>query len=66
MAKFVGIIGDTGSGKSRSILNLDPKSTIVISVLNKPLPFKSANKIYNKENNNYVYIKDYSSLKNIT
>lgn len=63
MAKFVGIIGDTGSGKSRSILNLDPKSTIVISVLNKPLPFKSANKIYNKENNNYVYLNDYSSLK---
>ena len=34
------IIGQPGSGKSTSIENLDPKETFIISVLNKPLPFR--------------------------
>lgn len=47
------MIGDTGSGKSSSIRNLDPKETIVISVIaNKRLPFKGSNQIYNAENKN--------------
>lgn len=48
------MIGDTGSGKSSSIRNLDPKETIILSVVNKVLPFKGSNKIYNTENKNRI------------
>ena len=40
MAIPVLIIGKSGSGKSASMMNLDPKETALISVLGKPLPFK--------------------------
>lgn len=40
MAIPVLIIGKSGSGKSASMMNLDPKQTALISVLGKPLPFK--------------------------
>lgn len=46
MSNAVLIIGRSGSGKSSSIRNLDPKSTFIISVLDKPLPFKSYKKHY--------------------
>ena len=63
MARFIGIIGDTGSGKTRSIVNLDPKSTIVIKVLGgKDLPFKESSKKYNAENKNIFKIDEYDDL----
>jgi len=34
------IIGESGTGKSTSIENLDPKETFIINVLDKPLPFR--------------------------
>ena len=40
MAIPVLIIGKSGSGKSASMMNLDPAKTALISVLGKPLPFK--------------------------
>ena len=40
MAIPVLIIGKSGSGKSASMMNLDPSKTALISVLGKPLPFK--------------------------
>lgn len=40
MAIPVLIIGKSGSGKSASMMNLDPKETALVSVLGKPLPFK--------------------------
>jgi hypothetical protein len=40
MASSVLIVGDSGSGKSTGIENLDPASTFLINVANKPLPFK--------------------------
>lgn len=40
MSQQVLILGESGTGKSRSIKNLDPKTTIIINVLGKPLPFK--------------------------
>lgn len=62
MARFCGIVGDTGSGKSRSIINLDPKTTVVINVLGKDLPFKGASKLYNTENKNSFRIDTYPKL----
>lgn len=40
MAVCTLIIGKSGSGKSASMMNLDPAKTALISVLGKPLPFK--------------------------
>jgi|TARA_R100000149_G_C5844239_1_gene115167 hypothetical protein len=40
MAQSVLVIADSGSGKSTSIRNLDPKETFIVNIANKPLPFK--------------------------
>lgn len=46
MSNSILIIGASGTGKSTSLRNLDPKSTFIINVLNKPLPFKNYKKLY--------------------
>lgn len=57
-SKLIGIIGGTGTGKSTSIKTLDPKSTYIINVAKKELPFKGSEKLYNTENKNYAEIDD--------
>jgi len=39
MAKGILVVGSSGSGKSTSGRNLDPKETFWINVQGKPLPF---------------------------
>lgn len=46
MANAALIIAETGSGKSTSMETLDPKSTLIINVAGKPLPFKGWKKLY--------------------
>lgn len=46
MAELCAIVGNSGSGKSTSIRTLDPKTTFVINIAKKPLPFKGAKKNY--------------------
>lgn len=41
MSIVVDILGQSGSGKSRSIKGLDPKNTFLINVQSKPLPFRN-------------------------
>jgi len=53
---------DTGSGKSTSLKNLDPKATYIINTLNKPLPFKGSKSLYNAENRNIKETDNYSEL----
>lgn len=40
MSNSILILGDSGTGKSTSFRNLDSKSTFIINVLDKPLPFR--------------------------
>lgn len=35
------ILGNSGSGKSTSLRNLDPEKTLLIQCINKPLPFRA-------------------------
>lgn len=67
MSNTVLVIGQSGSGKSTSLRNLDPKTTFIINVLDKPLPFRSFKKSYipvTKENKtgNYFSANDWSHV----
>lgn len=42
MSIAVMILGESGSGKSRSMKHLNPADTLVIQPIRKPLPFRSA------------------------
>lgn len=53
------ILGPSGSGKSTSLRNLDPDSTFIIGVLEKPLPFRGYKKKFNAEKKNYHSSDDY-------
>ena len=57
-SKLIGIVGQTGTGKSTAIKHLDPKETYIINVAKKELPFKGSEKLYNAENKNYAELDD--------
>ena len=40
MSELIAVVGQTGTGKSTSVENLDPKETVVINIVGKPLPFR--------------------------
>lgn len=42
MAEKILIMGESGTGKSTSIRNCDPKTTAIINPVGKPLPFRGA------------------------
>jgi hypothetical protein len=46
MAHSVLIIAESGTGKSTSVRNLNPKETFIINIANKPLPFRGWKKDY--------------------
>lgn len=58
MAKLIAVVGETGSGKSTSVKTLDPKTTYIINVAGKELPFKGSAKLYNREAKNYKEVDD--------
>jgi hypothetical protein len=41
-------MGESGTGKSTSMRNLDPAETFIINVMNKPLPFRGYKSMYTK------------------
>jgi len=57
-SKLIGIVGETGTGKSTAIKHLDPEETYIINVAKKELPFKGSSKLYNTENKNYKEVDD--------
>jgi len=62
MSKLIGVIGETGSGKSTSLKDLNPKESYIISVAGKELPFKGSEKLYNRENKNYKEVESATEI----
>ena len=62
MSNTVLILGQSGSGKSTSIRTLDPETTFILSILDKPLPFRGYKKKYNAELKNYYSTDDYRAI----
>lgn len=54
MSHIVLIMGESGTGKSTSLRNLNPEETFIINVLNKPLPFRGFKKNYKKLIHNVI------------
>lgn len=48
MSELIGIIGESGTGKSTGVRTLDPKETAIINCVGKPLPFKGWKSNYTK------------------
>lgn len=54
MSKVICIMGESGSGKTTSMRNLDPKTTLYIDCDKKGLSWKGWREQYNSENQNYI------------
>ena len=62
MANVIILAGASGTGKTRSIKNLDPKETYIINILNKPLSFKGSNTKYTVESKNIKSINSFGDV----
>ena len=70
MANLIAIVGQSGSGKSSSLRNLNAAETFIINIASKPLPFKgwrSKYTIWSKDNpnGNYINTSDVSVIGRI-
>jgi hypothetical protein len=62
LADIVLVLGESGSGKSTSLQNLDPETTFIINVTGKALPFKGFKAKYSQDKNNYYVANDYAAI----
>lgn len=58
MSKLIAVMGESGSGKTTSMRNLDPKTTMYIDCDKKGLSWKGWREQYNKKNKNYIVSDD--------
>lgn len=67
MAKVIGVIGESGAGKTTSLRNLDPKTTFYIDCDKKGLNWKGWKKQYSAEGNppNYFQTDNPSTVQNL-
>jgi hypothetical protein len=63
MAKTILVIGESGSGKTTSMRNLDPKTTLYIDCDRKGLSWKGWKNAYNTANKNYVKSSDNETIR---
>lgn len=52
------ILGQSGTGKSTSLRNLNPDDVLLIQVVKKPLPFRSAGWKYLSKDGGSIYVSD--------
>lgn len=65
MARVICIMGESGSGKTTSCRNLDPKSTYYIDADKKGLSWRHWKSQYNAENKNYYCGDNKENIKKI-
>jgi molybdopterin-guanine dinucleotide biosynthesis protein len=65
MARVIGLIGESGSGKTTAMRNLDPASTFYIDCDKKGLSWKGWREQYNKDRDNYRALDDQSLVLQI-
>lgn len=66
MANIVLIEGKSGSGKSTAIRNLNPDTTYLFRIINKPLPFQGAmGKFVEGKNQKTIYTTSFLNSNNI-
>lgn len=65
MAKVVGIMGESGSGKTTAMRNLDPKTTFYIDCDKKGLSWKGWRNQYGLEKKNYMATDLIETVQNI-
>ncbi len=65
MAKTILIFGESGSGKTTSCRNLDPKTTFYIDCDKKGLSWKGWREQYNSNNKNYMITSDAEKINKI-
>lgn len=64
------IMGESGTGKSTSIRTLDPATTFIINVMNKPLPFRGYKQHYRQLSpdgaaGNYYFSDNYEYITRV-
>lgn len=62
MSKVICVMGESGSGKTTSMRNLDPKETYYIDCDKKGLSWKGWKTQYNRENKNYIATDDANTI----
>ena len=65
MAKVIGCMGESGSGKTTAMRNLPPKETFYIDCDKKGLNWKGWRKQYSVDNKNYFATDSFSSCKTL-
>lgn len=65
MAKVIGLMGESGSGKTTAMRNLPPKETFYIDCDKKGLNWKGWRKQYSVENKNYFATDSFSTCKTL-
>lgn len=58
MANLIAIMGESGSGKTTSLRNLDPSTTYIFDADKKGLSWRGWKAQYNKANHNYASMDD--------
>ena len=56
------VLGPSGTGKSTSLRNLNPETTFIFGILDKPLPFRGYKNKFNKDKKNYHCSDDFRVL----
>lgn len=62
MATVIGIMGESGSGKTTSLRNLDPSTTFIIDADGKGLSWRGWMRDYNEANKNYCRTDDQNKI----
>lgn len=62
MANLIAVMGESGSGKTTSLRNLDPKTTYIIDCDKKGLSWRGWRGQYNDANENYAVLDDQNKV----